>query len=65
MNSGFISYESWLKNINEIITFSDDEKINLFNFMDKNNTHVVDYKTFLSYMNGTNSVQESEKFNWV
>ena len=38
--------------------FSDDEKDNIFRYMDKGNTKVVDYKTFCGIINGdSNGVQ--------
>lgn len=65
VGSGFISREGWFKNINEILPFSEDEKQNLFNFMDKTKTNMIDYKTFLSVMNGESNMVQSEKFDWV
>lgn len=55
VGSGFITREGWLKNLNEIIVFTYDEKENLFNYMDKHNKNVIDYKTFLAIMNGSNN----------
>lgn len=33
--------------------------------MDKNHSKMIDYKTFLSLMNGNNNVNSSEQFDWV
>jgi Ca2+-binding EF-hand superfamily protein len=65
VGSGFITHEGWLRNINEIISFTEDEKENLFSYMDKGNTKVIDYKTFLALMNGESSTVQSEKFDWA
>lgn len=54
-----------MKNIDEIITYSEDEKVNLFNFMDKSNSQIIDYKNFLQIMNGNTNITQPEHFNWV
>ena len=65
VGSGFITHEGWLKNIGEVLPFTPEEKENLFNYMDKGRTKVIDYKTFLALMNGGSTMVESEKFDWV
>ena len=44
---------------------SDDKEL-LFEFMDISKLKMIDYKTFLSFMNGKGSaINESEKYDWV
>ena len=59
VGSGFITHESWLKNIGDIITFTEDEKENVFNYMDRNKNRVIDYKTFLSIVNSSGDAGQS------
>jgi Ca2+-binding EF-hand superfamily protein len=59
VGSGFITHESWLKNISDIITFTEDEKENVFNYMDRNRNRVIDYKTFLSIINNSGDTGQS------
>ncbi len=33
--------------------------------MDKTNSKMIDYKTFLAIMNGHTNIAQSENFNWV
>lgn len=47
------------------MSFSEDEKENVFNYMDKGRNKVVDYKTFLAIINGDGKNLQSEKFDWV
>lgn len=54
-----------MKNIDEIISFNADEKENLFTFLDKAQNKIIDYKTFLTIMNGNTNITQSENFNWV
>ena len=65
INSGFITREGWHSNIDQIISFNEDEKENLFNFMDKNHSKMIDYKTFLAFINGNTNINSSEQFDWV
>lgn len=38
----------------------------MFEFLDSSQIQMIDYKTFLAFLNGTNSsITESEKFDWV
>jgi Ca2+-binding EF-hand superfamily protein len=65
INSGFITREGWHSNIDHIISFSDHEKESLFQFMDKNHSQMIDYKSFLSHMNGNPNINCSEQFDWA
>jgi Ca2+-binding EF-hand superfamily protein len=51
-NNGFITREDWTNNLNKILQITEVEKENMFNFMDRvKNLQMVDYKTFLSFIN--------------
>lgn len=65
VGSGFITHEGWLKHLDEIISFTSEQKENLFLYMDKTGSKMIDYKTFLAIMNGNNNLPQSENFNWV
>lgn len=63
--SGFITRESWLGGIGEVLTMGEDEKESLFSFMDAGEKQVVDYKTFLAIMNSNQAPTQGEKFDWA
>ena len=49
---GFITLEEWMNNIGRIISLSDDQKEDLFEYMDRSKIKMIDYKVFLNIMNG-------------
>lgn len=63
--NGFITLEEWVKNIGFLLPISDEEKELLFEYLDVSKLKMIDYKTFLGFMNGTGPGPESEKFDWV
>lgn len=44
-----------MKNLDQIFPFSNDEKEELFDFMDRSKIQMIDYKSFLNIMNGNAS----------
>ena len=63
---GFITLDEWNKNFDQILPLPEDEREVLFDYIDKSKIKMIDYKTFLSCMNGGSSgPMESEKFDWV
>lgn len=63
---GFITLDEWNKNLDQVLPLSAEEKELLFNYIDKSQNRMIDYKTFLAFMNGTGSTNaESEKFDWI
>ena len=63
---GFITLDEWNKNLDQILPLSEEEREVLFDYLDKSKTKMIDYKTFLTFMNGNSSgPMENEKFDWV
>ena len=52
---GFITFDEWNKNLDQILPLEEEEREVLFNYLDKSKNRMIDYKTFLNYMNGNNS----------
>ena len=57
--SGYINFEGWMKHLDSIISFNPEEKEGLFAHMDHTHNRMIDYKTFLSIMNGVGTPRES------
>ena len=55
-----------MSNLGWILNVSEDEKELLFDHMDCSKLKMIDYTTFLSFMNGFNSSSlQAETFDWV
>jgi len=59
VGSGFITHEGWHNNLNDFIVFTEDEKENLFNYLDRNKNKLIDYKSFQNFMNGSADTVQS------
>ena len=55
-----------MKTLDWILAISVDEKELLFNYLDVSKIEMIDYQTFLIFMNGTNHKgMKNENFDWV
>lgn len=63
---GFITADEWGKNIDTLLPLDSEDKELLFEYMDSSKLKMIDYKTFLGFMNGKGAgSNESEKYDWV
>lgn len=63
---GFISFDEWNKNLEFILPLDPEDRQLLFQYMDVSKLQMIDYKTFLSFMNGKGTTTaQNEKYDWV